>query len=173
MSPEPFNHQENVDIQNPVSITITYDDMRSPAEVLSVSSGGVFLKTGLLLKLGAEVEIEFSHIGDIIATIRAQVSRIEPNIGSDEEMGIGLRYLNMDAKTWIRIEGLLFRTATMPQIRPQSNRVQSPSTSQRFRIIYQEQEHRINTVLAEIRDLHHELDLRYQELEQILQGSSQ
>ena len=156
----------------PVALTILYDEVRSPATILSVSSGGIFIKTGLLLELGAEVDLEFSTKGRPVATVRGQVTRIEPKVGTDEEMGLGLRFLDMDAKTWIALEKLLFRSATYPKVPTPHTRPTPSSPSQRVRILYHDQERRMRAILAEIRDLHRELERRYEELQAILEGHS-
>ncbi len=160
------------DAAAPVELHILYDEVRSPAEILTVSSGGIFLKTGLLLELGAEVDLEFSNQGRVVAVVRGQVTRLEPKVGSDEEMGLGLRFLDMDARTWLSLEKLLFRSTTFPKVPTPHTRATPSSPSQRVRILYHDQERRIRAILGEIRDLHRELERRYEELQAILEGRS-
>ncbi len=158
------------DAASPVSVRILYDGVQSPAEILSVSSGGIFIKTGLLLELGAEVTLAFGTDEEPIAQLEAQVTRLEPKVGSDEEIGLGLRFVNMDAKVWIRLERLLFKTSTLPKIRTPSSRMAPASTSQRFRILYHDTEKKIQAILAEIDELYHELAQRHMELRALLEG---
>jgi Tfp pilus assembly protein PilZ len=144
--------------------------VRSPAEILTVSSGGLFLKTGLLLELGAQVELEFSHMDEELLTVRAQVTRIEPQTGTDEEIGLGLRYLNMDAKAWLRLEKHLIPQATDPSEAAADAFRAVGSTSQRFRVINQDTDLKIKHLLAEINALQNELAERLAELEDLLGG---
>ncbi len=157
------------DASSPVHVRIVYEGMQSPAEILSVSSGGIFIKTGLLLELGADVTLQFGTDEEVITETTAQVTRLEPKVGSDEEIGLGLRFTNMDAKTWIHLERLLFKTTTLPKIRTPSSRMPA-STSQRFRILYHDTEKKIRAIMAEMEDLYHELEQRHMELLALLEG---
>lgn len=154
-----------------LKVTIIYGDVRSPAEILRISSGGLFAKTGLLLRLGDQVELEFSYGGKLLVSCLAQVTRIEPQTGSDEEIGLGIRYLNMDAKSWLKIEKFVFQAPTMPPVRIPSGTSRPVSTSQRFRIINQETDRRISNLLAEIDLLQRELLQKYDELRDLMDGS--
>ena len=158
------------DASSPVHVQIVYEGMQSPAEILSVSSGGIFIKTGLLLELGARVILQFGTDEEVITETAAQVTRLEPKVGSDEEIGLGLRFTNMDAKTWIRLERLLFKTTTLPKIRTPSNRMHPASASQRFRILYHDTEKKIRAILAEMEELYQELEQRHRELLALLEG---
>ncbi len=152
-------------------VTIVYDDVRSPAEILRISSGGLFAKTGLLLQLGDHVELEFFQGNTILVSCSAQVTRIEPQTGNDEEIGLGLRYLNMDAKSWLKIAKHVFQAPTLAPIRVPTNRTGPVSTSQKFRIINQETDRRIGNILAVINDLQMEIQSKYDELRDLLDGS--
>ncbi len=154
-----------------LSVTIVYDDVRSPTEILRISSGGLFVKTGLLLRLGDQVELEFSYGGKLLVSCFAQVTRIEPQTGSDEEIGLGIRYLNMDAKSWLEIEKYVFQAPTLPPMKIPSGTTRPVSTSQRFRIINQETDRRITNLLAEIDVLQRELQHKYDELRDLMDGS--
>ena len=154
-----------------LEVTLIYDDVRSPAEILRISSGGLFAKTGLLLQLGDQVELEFSFGTNVLVACQAQVTRIEPQTGSDEEIGLGIRYLNMDARSWLKIEKHVYQAPTLPPVRTPSTRMNPASTSQRFRIINQNTDRRITHLLSEIENLQRELLSRYDELRDLLDGS--
>lgn len=157
-----------------LQVTIIYEDVRSPAEVITISSGGIFLRTGLLLELGAQVELEFAHGDEALLVTQAQVTRIEPGAGSDEEIGLGLRYLDMTPKNWLALERVL---VDQSKTGSEASALRMPNgfsgvapTSQRFRILHQETERRIQVVLAEIRELQDELQHRLSELQELLVG---
>jgi Tfp pilus assembly protein PilZ len=165
---KPGSQRGEADGDDALRVSIIYDDVRSAAEILRISSGGLFAKTGLLLQLGDQVDLEFSYGAKLLVQARAQVSRIEPQTGSDEEIGVGLRYLDMDAKSWLKIEKHVFHAPTVPPTRAQSGRMTPASTSQRFRVLNQETDRRIARVLAEIGDLQDRLAVKYDELRALL-----
>jgi Tfp pilus assembly protein PilZ len=167
MDLEPGGHASQNNRSNDgdiLEVIIIYDDVRSAAEILRISSGGLFAKTGLLLQLGDRVDLEFSYGGQLLVQVAAQVSRIEPQTGGDEEIGVGLRFLDMNAKSWLKLEKHVFQAPTVPPNRMSPNRMKPASTSQRFRVLNQETDRKIKILLAEIGDLQRELNARYEEL---------
>ena len=154
-----------------VEVVIIYDEVRGPAEILTISSSGIFVKTGLLLELGSEVELEFSSLGEIVVMVRAQVTRIEPQTGTDEEIGLGLRYQNMHGKTWMKLEKHLMTAPGSGVDNGSDSRVGLGSTSQKFRVLNQATDLKIKVLLAEIDDLQRELAHRLNELQDLLSGS--
>ncbi|MBT6178907.1 MAG: PilZ domain-containing protein [Deltaproteobacteria bacterium] len=101
----------------PLSVEFKLSDSEDPVhgeilfDTVNVSAGGAFLRSDLLMDIGAKVDVTFSMPGqDESFTTKAVVAWVTRGKSGRREPGMGIEFTGLDDKAKALIDGLIQKT---------------------------------------------------------------